>query len=127
MSSTFRLSSESRSAGARGAVAALFGLVGAPVAIVLVLAMLYGRFGAAGRFPGAITALGAAASGLVWATAAKMAQPLIARRPVSCSATIAMAFVAIVWLRLPLPAVLSALTQIGMAVVWFGAQKARAR
>jgi chromate transporter len=116
-----------RSSGYHGAVSALLGLVGAPVGIVLVLATLYGRFGEAGRAKGAITALGAAASGLVWATAAKMARPLVARRPVSCSATIAFAFMAIIWLRLPLPAVLVALTPVGMGVVWLGANKARAR
>jgi len=115
-----------RFAGPRGAVSALLGLVGAPVAIVLVLATLYARFGEIGQVPGAITALGAAASGLVWATAAKMAQPLVARRPVSSTATIALAFIAIVWLKLALPAVLLALTPIGMAIVWLGAKGARA-
>jgi chromate transporter len=116
-----------RLAGPRGAVSALLGLVGAPVAIVLVLATLYARFGEVGRVPGAIAALGAAAAGLVWATAAKMAQPLVMKRPVSCSAAIALAFMAIVWLRLPLPAVLAAFTPIGMAVVWLGPDRTRAR
>ena len=115
-----------RSAGPSGAVSALLGLVGAPVVIVLFLASLYARFGETGRIPGAITALGAAASGLIWATAAKMAHPLVARRPVSSTATIALAFVAIVGLGLPLPAVLLVLTPIGMVVVWFGTQKAPA-
>jgi chromate transporter len=113
------------SAGGRGAVSALLGLVGAPVGIVLGLALLYGRFGEVGRAPGAIAALGAAASGLVWATAAKMAQPLLASRPISCSATIALAFTAIIWLRLPLPAVLAALSPIGMGVVWLDARRTR--
>jgi chromate transporter len=117
----------SRSAGRRGAVSALLGLVGAPVGIVLVLATLYDRFGATGRIPGTITALGAAAAGLVWATAAKMARPILARRPVSCSATMSLAFAAIVWLRLPLPAVLAALTPIGMVVVLLGSKRVRAR
>ena len=62
-----------RFAGASGALAAVTGLVAAPVAIVIVLAMLYQRFGAMGRAPEAIAALGAAAAGLVAATAAKMA------------------------------------------------------
>ena len=116
-----------RSAGPRGAIAALLGLVGAPVAIVLVLATLYARFGETGRIPGAITALGAAAAGLVWATAAKMARPLVMKRPVSCPAAIALAFMAIVWLRLPLPAVLAAFTPTGMVVVWHGPDRAGAR
>jgi chromate transporter len=115
-----------RYGGPLGALSALLGLIGVPVAIVLVLATLYGRFGESGRIPGAITALGAAASGLVWATAAKMARPLVARRPLSASATIAVAFASIVWLKLPLAAVLVALAPIGMSLAWLGAGKARA-
>jgi chromate transporter len=114
-----------RWAGPLGAVSALLGLVGAPVGIVLVLATLYGRFGEVGRVPGAITGLGAAASGLVWATAAKMARPLVTRRPISGSAVFALTFTAIVWMKLPLPAVLLALAPIGMGVVWLGAGKRR--
>ena len=116
-----------RSAGARGAISALIGLVGAPVAIVLVLAALYERYGEAGRISGAITALAAAASGLVWATAAKMVWPLVTRRPISGSATIALAFMAIVWLKLPLAAALLALAPIGAGVVCLGAGRARAQ
>jgi hypothetical protein len=59
----------SRFAGARGALAAVFGLVGAPVALVIVLGALYGRFGEVGRLHGAITGLGAAAAGLAAAAA----------------------------------------------------------
>jgi chromate transporter len=108
-----------RSAGPRGALAALLGLVAAPVALVLVLASLYARFGAAGPVPGAIAALGAAAAGLVWATAAKMARPIVMARPISSCAVIALAFGAIIWLKLPLPAVLVGLAPIGMVVAWF--------
>jgi chromate transporter len=103
-----------RWAGPLGAVSALLGLVGAPVGI-----------GEVGRVPGAITGLGAAASGLVWATAAKMARPLVTRRPISGSAVFALTFTAIVWMKLPLPAVLLALAPIGMGVVWLGAGKRR--
>ena len=56
----------SRFAGASGAAVALAGLLGAPVAIVLVLATLYGRYGSVGRIPGAIIGLGAAARTLSW-------------------------------------------------------------
>jgi hypothetical protein len=38
-----------------------------------------------------------------------------------------LAFAAIVWLRLPLPAVLAALTPIGMVVVLLGSKRVRAR
>ena len=108
----------SRFAGARGSVAAFAGLLGAPVAIVLVLATLYGRFGAQGRFPGMIIGLGAAAAGLVVATAAKMAAPLVRKRPLTATPFIAAAFVGVGLLGLPLIWVLLALAPISMAILW---------
>ena len=113
----------SRFAGPRGAIAALAGLVVAPVAIVLVLAALYGRYGAVGRLPGAILGLGAAAAGLVVATAAKMAAPLVRRRPVSAAPFIVLAFLGVGVLRWPLAWVLLGLAPFGVAAAWW----ARAR
>jgi chromate transporter len=108
----------SRFAGPAGALAALAGLTLAPMAIVLVLGVLYGRFGGVGRLPGAITGLGAAAAGLVAATAAKMAQPLILRRPLRAAPFIALAFVAVGLLRWPLPWVLAGLAPASVAIAW---------
>lgn len=108
----------SRFAGARGALAAVFGLMGAPVAIILVLGALYSRFGAAGPLPGAILGLGAAASGLVAATAAKMAVPLIKRRPIGATPFVVAAFVGVGLLRFPLVWVLAATAPISIAVAW---------
>jgi len=108
----------SRFAGPMGATAAVAGLMAAPVAIVLVLATLYGRYGAIGRAPAMLEALGAAASGLVAATAAKMAWPIIRRRPVSAAPFIALAFVGVGLMRLPLVWVLLALAPISVAIAW---------
>lgn len=108
----------SRFAGARGAAAALAGLVVAPVALVLVLGALYTRYGEIGRLPGLIAGLGAAASGLVVATAAKMAAPLIRRRPVSAGPFIVLAFIGVGLLRLPLAWVLLALAPLSIAAAW---------
>ena len=108
----------SRFAGAGGAAAALAGLVGAPVAIVIALGALYGRFGAVGRVPQVMAGLAAAAAGLVAATAVKMAAPLIARRPVSAGAFMALAFAGVGLMSLPLPWVLGALAPISVAVAW---------
>jgi len=108
----------SRFAGVRGAVAALAGLVGAPVAIVLGIAALYGQVGAIGAIRAAIGGLGAAAAGLVGATAAKMAWPLIRRRPVSASAFMMLAFAAVGLMHLPLPWVLLALAPLSIAAAW---------
>jgi chromate transporter len=107
-----------RFAGPGGAVAALLGLTLAPVAIVIVLGVLYERFGAVGRIPGAIAGLGAAAAGLVAATAAKMARPLLTRRPVSGGAIALMAFTAVGVLRLPLALVMAVMAPLSVALAW---------
>ncbi len=108
----------SRFAGARGAVAAVSGLIAAPLVIVIVLGALYDRFGAMPRLAGVIAGLGAAASGLVAATAAKMAAPLVRRRPLVAAPFILAAFVAVGLLRWPLPWVLAALAPLSIAAAW---------
>jgi chromate transporter len=108
----------SRFAGRTGAVAAVTGLMAAPVAIVLVLATLYGRYGAVGRAPAMIAGLGAAAAGLVAATAAKMAWPLVRRHPAFATPFIALVFVGVALLRLPLVWMLLALAPLSIAIAW---------
>ena len=108
----------SRFAGAKGAAAAFSGLVLTPVAIVIVLGMLYGRFGGVEQLRGAITGIGSAAAGLVVATAAKMAEPLLRRRPLLATPFIVLAFVGVGLLHYPLPWVLLGLAPISVALVW---------
>lgn len=107
-----------RFAGARGSVAAVSGLVLAPMAIVIVLGALYSRFGDLTRLQGAVTGLGAAAAGLVVATAAKMAEPLLRSRLLSAGPFILLAFAGVGVMRWPLPWVLLALAPVSVAVVW---------
>ena len=104
----------SRFAGARGSAAAFVGLM----VIVLILATLYGRFGSVGRFPGMIIGLGAAAAGLVVATAAKMAAPLIRKRPLTATPFIIAAFAGVGLLGFPLIWVLLALAPLSVAILW---------
>jgi chromate transporter len=111
-----------RFAGAAGALAAVTGLMMAPVAIVLVLATLYGRYGAAGRAPLLLAGLGAAAAGLVAATAAKMVAPMLRRRPLSAGPFIFATAVAIGLLRLPLPWAMLVLAPLSIAVAWRAAR-----
>ncbi|MGI9168997.1 MAG: chromate transporter [Caulobacteraceae bacterium] len=108
----------SRFAGPGGAAASLFGLIGAPVAIVIALGALYGRFADLGRLPGAMGGLGAAACGLVAATALKMAAPLIASRPVSAGLVMVLAFAGVGLMNFPLPWVLLALVPASVALAW---------
>jgi chromate transporter len=108
----------SRFAGPRGALACLAGLVVAPVSLVLVLADLWGRFGAVGHLPGAIRGLAAAAAGLAAATTLKMARPILVQAPVSAGPVIVAAFVAVGLMRLPLPWVALTLAPLSVLIAW---------
>ena len=86
--------------GLPGTLAALAGLLAAPMAIAVGLGSAYARFGSIPVVHDAFTGLAAAASGLVLATSCKIAWPL-RTRPLGVAVAI-VAFVAIAVLRLPL-------------------------
>lgn len=108
----------SRFAGPLGALAAFSGLVLTPMAIVIAAGALYARYGGLERLQGAIAAVGAAAAGLVVATAAKLAEPLLRKRPLLAAPFIALAFIGVGLLRFPLAYVLLALAPVSTALVW---------
>lgn len=113
-----------RACGWRGSLAAFAGLVGAPVLIVIALGALYSRFGGIDAARHALLGLGAAASGLVVATAARMAEPLLKSRPIVAAPFILAAFIAVAIVRFPLPYVLLALGPLGIGVAWWRARRA---
>jgi len=106
--------------GWRGALAAIVGLMAAPVVIILILGSLYLRFGQIGNLRGMFAALAAAAGGLIVATAAQMAIPLIRKTPVTAIPIIVAGFVLAGLLRWPLPAVMAVLAPIGLLLAWRG-------
>jgi chromate transporter len=116
-----------RAAGWRGSVAAGTGLVGPPVIIVTLLGMLYGRFGGLPEVMGALTGLGACACGLIAATAARMAEPLLTSRLRLAAPFILAAFCAVAVLRWPLPYVLLGLAPISIAAAWSVRRRERLR
>lgn len=109
-----------RACGWRGSIAAFAGLVGTPVLVVIALGALYSRFGGLDQVRHALIGLGAAAAGLVVATAARMAEPLLRSRPWVASPFIAAGFLAVAILKWPLPWVLLALAPISIfaAAAW---------
>ncbi len=107
-----------RACGWRGSLAAVAGLVGAPVVIVITLGVLYGQFGGLQLVQRAIIGLAAAAAGLVTATAARMAEPLLKRRALTAAPFILGGFVAVGVFRLPLPYVLLVLAPLSIAIMW---------
>lgn len=108
-----------RFGGPAGAAAALLGLLLPPLAIVLVLAVLYAHYGnlsALGRILSGVTC---AAVGLLIAAIAKMAMPMFVRRWDWAPIVAIVAFVAVALLRWPLPYVFLGLAPVSIALAWF--------
>jgi chromate transporter len=104
--------------GIPGSLAAFAGLVGPPVVIVSLLAMIYARYGEVPALQRTLAGVSCAAVGLVIGVAGRMMWPLIRRRdPVALGFLIAV-FVAIGLLRLPLPPVLLVAMPLSVAVTW---------
>jgi chromate transporter len=62
--------------GLKGAMAALSGMLAAPLLIVLTLALVYAQFASRPEVAGALRGMGAVAAGLIGATAIKLAKGL---------------------------------------------------
>ena len=104
--------------GIPGSIAAFTGLVGPPVVIVSILAMIYARYGEIPALQRTLAGVSCAAVGLVIGVAARMMGPLVRRRdPVAIGFLIAV-FVAIGLLRLPLPPVLLIAIPLSIAVTY---------
>jgi chromate transporter len=109
----------SRVRGAPGALVCFAGLVGPPFGIVLVLGALYARFGDIAAFGRVLAGVAAAACGLIAATAAKLAEPLIRSRARSPWIIVLAAFVTIGLIGWPLPWVLLGLAPLSIALAWW--------
>lgn len=86
--------------GVPGAVAAIFGLIAAPTAIVIALGFIYARYRHEPQVVHMFAGLAAAAAGLLIAMAVKLAWPL-RRKPLAIAIGLAI-FVAIAGLHFPL-------------------------
>jgi len=98
--------------GVVGSVFAFSGLMAAPMAIVLTLAVLYSQFAEEPIVRNAFAGLAAAASALVLATALKIAAPL-RTRPTAIGVAL-LTVGALVVLRWPLPVVLGVMAPISI-------------
>jgi chromate transporter len=96
----------SRFRGLPGGIAAFAGLVGPPLMIAICLAALYTRYGEIDALRRTLAGVSCAAIGLLLAVVFKMMTPLFKRRDVAGLLVVAAVFIAIGWLRLPLPQVL---------------------
>jgi len=106
--------------GARGAFAALAGMMCVPLVIVMAASKLYVEFAMMPAVAGALRGMGAVAGGLIIGVALRLAASL---RGTPLGGTIAFAlaaatFVAVAWVRLPLVWVLLVLGVLGTAIAW---------
>ncbi|MDE2514800.1 MAG: chromate transporter [Rhodospirillales bacterium] len=112
-----------RFAGWRGAIAALAGLMAAPMAIILCLAVLYNRYGQVGIIRHMFTGLAAAASALVLATALRIAAPL--RASIAGMIVAVVTFAAVALLGWPMLPVLVVMMPLSIGLAWFGRRAAQ--
>jgi chromate transporter len=108
----------SRFRGLAGGIAAFCGLLGPPAVIVTVLAALYQRCGEIDALRRILAGVSCAAIGLLMSTVFRMMLPLIKRRDLVGVIILALVFVAIGLLRLPLPAVLLVAIPLSIAITF---------
>jgi chromate transporter len=104
--------------GIQGAFASVLGLLVLPVTIVLLLVSLYGRFSQVPAVQGALTAMAAAAAGLVVAMAIKLAEPMLRRRFWLTGPVLVLTFIGIGLLRWPLWPVIIVMAPLAIAIAW---------
>jgi chromate transporter len=109
----------SRCAGLLGALAALLGLIGPPMVLMIIAGILYRHYGALPVLRGMFASLAAAAAGLLAATAAQMVRATVKDRLRPAHLVTAVTFVAAGVLRWPLLWVMAMLLPLSIALAWW--------
>jgi chromate transporter len=105
-----------RHRGWSGATAAVLGLMGAPVCIVMALGAAYARYGQLPLAQHGLAGLAAAATGLVLGTAIKISTPIFTRQT---NILVAVAvFALMLLLRLSLPVTLAVMLPVSLFLAW---------
>jgi chromate transporter len=108
----------SRFGGVAGAVAAFAGLVGPPMVLVMVLAVLYAHFGQLETLRRILAGISCGAVGLLLAVVVKMLVPLLRRWDISGIVLMIAVFIAIGLLRLPLQVVLLVAVPVSISITF---------
>jgi len=116
----------SRLRGIPGGIAAFCGLLGPPMAVVMILGALYARFGEIDALRRILAGVSCAAVGLLSAAIFKIMMPLIRRRDVASFVVMLVVFAAIGLLRLPLQAVLLPAIPVSIGITYLLRQRAQA-
>jgi chromate transporter len=104
--------------GPLGAIAALAGLLGPPLILILIIGAIYAHYGDLPGLRRALMGVASAAAGLMMATVAKMIGPLFRNRAVVGPLIALVTFVAISVMHWPLPYVLMVIVPISVAYAW---------
>jgi len=104
--------------GALGSAAALAGLLGPPMVLILIIGAIYSHYGDLPALRRALTGVASAAAGLMMATVAKMVQPLFRNRAIVGPLIAIATFVAISIMHWPLPLVLLVIVPVSIAYAW---------
>ncbi len=94
-------------------------MLGPPALIAAFLSFLYSQFGDVTILRGILAGIAAAAIGLMSATIAKMAQPVLAKLIAPAPIVMAATFIAIGVLRLPLVPCLLVLAPVSVALAYW--------
>jgi chromate transporter len=97
---------------------ALIGLIGPPMALVTCIGALYAYYGDIPALRRMLVGVSAAAAGLMIATSAKMARPLLQNGAIIAPLIALVTFAGIGILRWPLPAVLGVVLPVSIALGW---------
>ena len=108
--------------GIAGAIVAPLGLLAGPLCVVLLLSLLYDRYGSLPVAQSMLRGIAAAGSGLLFATAIRMGMAVKGKR-VFLPFTV-LVFVAIALLRWPLPAVMLGALVLSGGVAWWWLRQA---
>jgi chromate transporter len=107
-----------RCAGRKGALAALAGVIGPPVIVVIALGAIYAQFSTVDAVRRILAGLAAAAAGLIIAVSLKMAEPVFKLRTGPAPLVALAVFAAVGLFRLPLVWVLLIATPMSLLLAW---------
>jgi chromate transporter len=116
----------SRFRGIAGGIAAFAGLLGPPVVVVTILAVLYAHFGELEALRRTLAGVSCAAIGLLIAVVFRMMMPLLRKRDLVALVVMVAVFIAIGVLRLPLVTVLLVAIPFSIAITFAMRQRGTA-
>jgi len=105
--------------GVKGSAAAFLGITFLPFVIVIILGALYESYGDRPGVTGALLGVSASAAGMILAMAARIAQPLLSRRPGEALPVMILVFTAVALLNLPLLWVIAGAIPLSIGISWW--------